>query len=167
MPRVIGRTTRRPVAKAIRGRSGSRLTRESFLDGFADERVRAVAQDLLDVAQSTGAIIAYGDSFGLSIRVSCEGARRPITVAWLYSRKDAGWMRTREFTFGTALYDYELPPDKLSHVEGYLHELREAAFTRDVSSKGVQAWAIGHEAAVDHREAITDLLQRIIKGLAS
>ena len=154
-------------AKAIRGRSGSRLTRESFLDGFADERVRAVAQDLLDVAQSTGARIAYGDSFGLSIRVSCEGARRPITVAWLYSRKDAGWMRTREFTFGTALYDYELPPDKLSHVEGYLHELREAAFTRDVSSKGVQAWAIGHEAAVDHREAITDLLQRIIKGLAS
>ena len=165
VPRVIGRTTR--GAKAIRGRSGSRLTRESFLDGFADERVRAVAQDLLDVAQSTGARIAYGDSFGLSIRVSCEGARRPITVAWLYSRKDAGWMRTREFTFGTALYDYELPPDKLSHVEGYLHELREAAFTRDVSSKGVQAWAIGHEAAVDHREALTDLLQRIIKGLAS
>ena len=165
VPRVIGRTTRRLVAS--QRRPGPRLTRESFLDGFADDPVRAVAQALLDVAQGAGARIAYGDSFGLSIRVSCEGARRSITVAWLYSRKDAGWMRTREFTFGTALYDYELPPDKLSHVEGYLHELREAAFTRDVSSKGVQAWAIGHEAAVDHRVALTHLLQRIIKGLTS
>ena len=160
VPRVIGRTTR--GAKAARGRAGSRLTRESFLDGFADEGVRAVASDLLDVAQQGGARIAYGQSFGLSIRVPCEGIPQPISVAWLYTKKDAGWMRTREFTFGVVLYEHELPPEKLAHVEGYLRELREAAFTRDVSSKGVQAWAVGHEAAVEHREYLTALLERII-----
>ena len=163
VPRVIGRSTRRVPGNQGRG---TRTTRESFLDAFADERVAGVANALLDVAQKNGAKIEYGRT-GPTIRVRCEGIRQPITVAWLYPRKDIRWMRTREFTFGTALYDYELPPDKLSHVEGYLHELREAAFTRDVSSKGVQAWAIGHEAAVDHREALTDLLQRIITGLAS
>ena len=163
VPRVIGRSTRRVPGNQGRG---TRTTRESFLDAFADERVAGVANALLDVAQKNGAKIEYGRT-GPTIRVRCEGIRQPITVAWLYPRKDIRWMRTREFTFGTALYDYELPPDKLSHVEGYLHELREAAFTRDVSSKGVQAWAIGHEAAVDHREALTDLLQRTITGLAS
>ena len=110
VPRVIGRTTR--GAKAARGRAGSRLTRESFLDGFADEGVRAVASDLLDVAQQGGARIAYGQSFGLSIRVPCEGIPQPISVAWLYTKKDAGWMRTREFTFGVVLYEHELPPRK-------------------------------------------------------
>lgn len=47
VPRVIGRTaagTRGP------GWPGQRLTRESFLDGFADDAVRGVAERLLDVA---------------------------------------------------------------------------------------------------------------------
>ena len=165
VPRVIGRTTRGD--KASQGRSGSRLTRESFLDGYADEGVRAVASDLLDVARKGGATITYGQSFGLSIRVPCEGIPQPISIAWLYTKKDAGWMRTREFTFGVALYDRELPPDKLAHIEGYLRELREAAFTRDASSKGVQAWAVAHEAAVEHRVFLTDLLKRMLLGLGA
>ena len=111
VPRVIGRTGRE--SKARRGRTGTRLTRECFLDGFADERVRAVAQALLDAAQGAGARIEYGRSSGLSIRVKCEEIRPYITVAWLYSRKGTGWMRTHEFTFGVALYDHELPEDKL------------------------------------------------------
>lgn len=165
VPRVIGRTTR--GTKANRGRTGTRLTRESFLEGFPDERVRAVAETFLDVAQDTGARIVFGESFGLSIRVPCEGIRQPLSVAWLYSRRDAGWMRTREFTFGVALYDHELPDDARSHVERYLEELHAASFTRDVSSKGVRAWAIGHEAAVEHQEALKDLLRRIITGFDS
>ena len=165
VPRIIGRTAR--GAKASRRRGGSRLTRELFLDGFPDERVRAVAGALLDVAQEAGARIVYGESFGLSIRVQCEGLRQPLSVAWLYSRRDAGWMRTREFTFGAALYDHELPEDARSHVEQYLGELSATAFTRDVSSKGVRAWAINHEAAVEHQADLKDLLRRIIQGFGS
>jgi len=165
VPRIIGRTTR--GAKANRGRPRTRLTRQSFLEGFPDQGVRAVAEAFLDVAQDTGARIDFGDSFGLSIRVPCEGIRQPLSVAWLYSRTDAGWMRTRDFTFGAALYDHELPEQARLHVKEYLEELRAAAFTRDVSSKGVQAWATGHEAAVEHQETLTDLLRRIITGFDS
>ena len=163
VPRVIGRSTR--MVPGNQGR-GTRTTRESFLDAFADERVAGVANALLDVAQKNGAKIEYGRT-GPTIRVRCEGIRQPITVAWLYPRKDIRWMRTREFTFGAALYEHELPDDKLSHVQGYLDELRTAAFTRDVSSEGIRAWAVEHEVAVEHREYLTDLLQRIITGLAS
>ena len=164
VPRVIGRSTRRVPGNQGRG---TRTTRESFLDAFADERVAGVANALLDVAQKNGAKIEYGRT-GPTIRVRCEGIRQPITVAWLYPRKDIRWMRTREFTFGTALYELRTPPRQaLTCRRGTCTSSATAAFTRDVSSKGVQAWAIGHEAAVDHREALTDLLQRIITGLAS
>lgn len=117
------------------------------------------------VAQEAGARIYYGGSYGLSIRVRCEEVPQPISVAWLYSRKGVGWQRTREFTLGAALYEHDLPDDKRSHVEEYLDELRAAPFMREVSSKGVQAWAVQHEVAVEHQEWLTGLLRRIIKGL--
>ena len=163
VPRVIGRSTRRVPGNEGRG---TRATRESFLDAFADERVGAVANALLDVARANGAKIEYGRT-GPTIRVRCEGIRQPITVAWLYPRKDIRWMRTREFSFGAAYYDYQIPDDKRSHVEGCLNELRTAAFARDVSSEGVQAWAVEHEVAVEHQQYLTNLLQRIIKGWCS
>ena len=161
VPRVIGRTTQGP--KPNRGPTGTRITRESFFDGFAAERVRAVAQALLDVAQEAGARIEYGRT-GPSIRVRCEGIRQPITVAWLYSTKGVRWMNTREFTFGAALYEHELPGDKFSRVQTCLNELHTATFTQDASSKGVQAWTVEHEVAVEHQQALMDLLQRIIKA---
>ena len=107
VPRVIGRK----VAGTGRGRSVQRLTRESFLEGFDDAGVRAVAERLLDVARQSGADIAYGDSFGLSIRARCPAWRSPISVAWLYSLPGKGWMRTRDFSFGAAILDDELPED--------------------------------------------------------
>lgn len=165
VPRVIGRTG--TGAKARQGRRRTRLTRETFLDGFGDERIRAAAESLLDAAQETGARIVYYESFGLSVRVRCEGIPQPISVAWLYSREGTGWMRTRDFTFGTAQSKHELPEDKLQHLERYLHDLRTAAFTQDVSSKGVQAWAVEHEVAIEHLEYLTDLLRRVVTGLNS
>ena len=80
VPRVIGRTA--AAAARGRGRSGQRLTRESFLDGFEDDAVRNVAGRLLDAAVQSGADIYYGASFGLSIRAKCSAWPRPITVAW-------------------------------------------------------------------------------------
>ena len=53
LPRVIGRTA---AAEARgRGRSGQRLTRESFLDGFEDDAVCGAAERLLDAAVQSGA----------------------------------------------------------------------------------------------------------------
>ena len=165
VPRVIGRTTE--GAKGKRGGAGTRVNRESFLEGFADERVRAVAEGLLATAQAAGAGIAYG-RVGISIRVRCEGIRQPITVAWAYPNEDARWMQTREFSFGAALFDHKLPDDKLSRLETCLTELRSAEFTEPASNGGgVQAWAVSHERAVQHQDELTRLLKDIIAALIS
>ena len=165
VPRVIGRMME--GAKAKRGGTRTRVTRESFLEGFADERARAVAEDLLAAAQDAGAGISYG-RVGISIRVRCEGVRSPITVAWVYPNKDARWMQTREFSFGAALYDHKLPDDKLSCLERCLTALRSAEFTEPASNGGgVQAWAVSHECAVQHQDELTHFLKEIIAALTS
>ena len=57
VPRVIGRIAAAPS----RSRSGQRLTRDSFLEGFADDNVGRVAERLLHVASEARAEIFYGD----------------------------------------------------------------------------------------------------------
>ena len=63
------------------------------------------------------------------------------TVAWLYSPsiKGSGWMRTRDFTFGVAILDYDPAPDEelRAVLQKWADTFEEDSFTRDVSSQGV------------------------------
>ena len=65
VPRVIGRTSASP------GPSAPKLTRVSFLEGFASEEVRGVADRLLEAAEQSGGYVYYGTG-GVSIRVNCS-----------------------------------------------------------------------------------------------
>ena len=164
VPRVIGRTaagTRGP------GRSGQRLTRESFLDGFEDDAVRGVAGRLVDAAVHSGADIWYGNTFGLSVRARCSAWSRPISIAWLYSQPGSGWMRTRDFSFGVAVYDHVLPDEVQAMLERWVDEVSADDFAENVSSKGVKAWAVRHEVGVQHQDVLVERLRRIIWELAS
>lgn len=164
VPRVIGRTaagTRGP------GQSGQRLTRETFLDGFEDDAVRGVAERLLDTAVQSGAEIWYGATFGLSIRARCPAWQRPISIAWLYTRPGKGWMRTRDFSFGAAVYDHELPEKLQAKLERWVYECSADDFAENVSSKGVKAWAVRYEASVQHQDVLVTRLRGIISELAS
>ena len=118
VPRVIGRTA--AASARGRGRSGQRLTRESFLEGFENEDVRGVAERLLDAASQSGGDIYYGASYGLSIRARCSDWPRPISIAWLYSQAGKGWMRTRDFSFGAAVFDYALPEESRAMLERWV-----------------------------------------------
>ena len=164
VPRVIGRT---PGGTRGPGRPRQRLTRESFLDGFEDDAVRGVAERLLDMAVRSGADIWYGATFGLSIRARCSTWPRPITVAWLYSQPGKGWMRTRDFSFGVTVYDYALPDELRAMLERWVDEVLTDGFAENVSSKGVQAWAVRYEAGVQHQDVLVERLRRIISELAS
>ena len=164
VPRVIGRIS----PSQGRGRSGRRLTRESFLAGFSDEKVRAVAERLLDVASETGADVYYGDSFGLSIRARCPLRPQPVSVAWLYSKPGTGWMRTRDFSFGASVLDEdELPQSLRSVLEGWAGLLASDDFAENVSSKGVRAWAVAYNAVVSRSDLLVDRLRNVLSELAS
>ena len=165
VPRVIGRTAAAVPPGQVRSRQ--KLTRESFLDGFEDDAVRGVAARLLDVAVQSGADIYYGARYGVSIRARCSAWRRPITIAWLYSQPGKGWMRTRDFSFGAAVYDYEHPEEVRVMLERWVDEVSADDFAENVSSKGVKAWAVRHGAGVRHQDALVERLGRIISELAS
>lgn len=163
VPRVIGRTSAAPA----RGRSGRRLTRESFLEGFADEHLRGVAERLVDAALELGGEIFYGDTFGVSIRAKCPAWPRPISVAWLYSQPGKGWMRTRDFSFGASVFESELPEGLRSALERWVGEFSADSFTEDVSSKGVKAWAVRHNDIVQHQDMLVERLRTVFSELAS
>ena len=161
VPRVIGTT----VASSGRRRSGRHLTRDSFLDGFADEDVRNVAERLLDAAVESGGEISYGDS-GLSLRARCSLRPQPLSVAWLYSEPGKGWMSTRDFSFGAAVLDEEeLSGELRAALESWTGRFAADEFTEDASSKGVQAWAIKHESAVGLQDDLVERLRGVIGAL--
>ena len=168
VPRVLGRTA------ATTGRSTSvsrlKLTRETFLDEFTEEEARNVAARLLDVALEYGAVFEWGPS-GVSVRGICSRWKQPITVAWLYppSKGERGWMRTKHFTFGVAILDYDPGPDE--ELRGILHQyadsFRDDPFTTDASSRGVMAWAFAYEDAAQHIDLLEDRLAKVLSELRS
>ena len=162
VPRVIGRTS----AASSRGGSSRGLTRDSFLKGFSNDDVRAVAERLLDVARQSNGEIFYGTQ-GISIRARSPIWGRPISIAWFYSQPEQGWMRTREFSFGSAVFDYELPAALREMLERWVGEFASDSFTEDVSSKGVKAWAIPHDTAVQHLDLLVERLRTLLSNLAS
>ena len=91
-----------------------------------------------------------------------------VTVAWLYPTEDRGWMRTRSFSFGDSIFEYEGVPDELrSLLEEWADEFKDDSFTEDVSSKGVRAYAVRHDAAAENVDLLTERLQSILSKLAA
>ena len=167
VPRVIGRT----ADASTRGKSGPRqkLTRESFLDDFSIVEARDAADRLFEVAQASGATFGWGPS-GVSIRGQCSRWRQPITVAWLYppSKAGEGWMRTRDFTFGAAILDYDdpVPEEELrTLLQRWADSFCEDSFTIDASSKGVTAWSVGYGDAARHISLLADRLAKVLSEL--
>ena len=164
VPRVIGRT----LAGSARGqaRAAPKLTHQSFLEGFASEAVRGVAQRLLDTAEQSGGYVYYGTG-GVSIRVNCSIRRQHVSVAWLYPRPAIGWMRTRDFSFGAAIFDDDPPEELRAVLEPWIDQFADDDFTEDVSSKGTRAWAVSHEAAVQQQDLLVDRLRGMVSELAA
>ena len=166
VPRVFGR------AGATRSAGGSqpRLTRDSFLSDFVVDAEREAAARLLDAATGAGATLAWGPS-GVSIRIACPPLHaQPVTVAWLYapSKSEAGmvWMKTRAFSFGTSILEYD-PDERLRPIlERWVGEFERAPFT-DASSKGVHARSIDYAAAVGEVEWLAARLRSVISEIGA
>ena len=160
VPRVIGRTVKGPS-----GAARPTITRERFLDEFAEGAVRDAATRLLEAARASGAVFEWG-SRGVSIRGRCPVWKQPVTVAWLYPTS-AGWARTRHFSFGSGIVDYpDLPPELHSLVRRYVARFSDDSFVQDASSQGVMAWSVEPEDAALHIDLLEERLRTILKELA-
>lgn len=160
VPRVIGRAVK------ARGRGGGSPSLEAIIDRFPEGPVRHAAQHLVDRARAAGATFEPG-SRGFSIRGSCRPWPQPVSVAWLYPSA-IGWMRTRHFSFGAALfsgYDPAPPAALRDLLLRYAGQFEHDPYANDASSQGVAAWSVEPEDAVTHLEVLAERLERVLTDL--
>ena len=166
VPRVLGRTAK--ASGHGPASSPPKLRRETFLEGFEIADARGAAMRLLDVAEGSGATLEWF-SRGVSIRAKCSRWQQPITVAWLYtpSLGGRGWMRTRDFSFGVGILDYEPGPDEELNgiLRGWADSFRDDPFANDARSKGVEAWSVDYLAAAQNVDLLAERLTRVLTDL--
>ena len=145
----------------------SRITIAEFLERMPSPQARRAAERLMDVAKENGGIIYLGDA-GISIRYPQGPAwQYPISVAWLYP-DERGWMRTREFSFGRQTQGKgpeNLPTEVRQVLKSWSDSFAKDPCAVDVSSSGVDAWAISHEVAVKHIDELAERLKKVLVEL--
>lgn len=163
VPRVLGRTAAPPSRnRAVRR---PKLTRESFLDGFADGALRDAADRLLDAARRLGAIEWKPKS--AVVRVKCSRWPKPITVAWLFL-PGAGWMQCKGFTFGVYdVFEEEPGPEEALRavLQDWVDSFRGNSFAEDVSNEWLTAWSIEHRAATQNIDLLAGRLAAVLQKL--
>ncbi len=166
VPRVIGRIAGSP-AQGTTSRN-PKLNQGSFLSEFTNDAQRNAAKRLLEVARQSDIFLSWGPS-GVSVRVRCSRYQYLITVAWLYppSKEGAIWLRTTEFSFGCAIFDYDPAPDEelRAILQKYVDSFSNDIFTKDASSKGVVAWSVPYDEAAQHIDLLVSRLEGVISEL--
>ncbi len=170
VPRVVGRVANITASRS----SGTRqnLTRDTFLSEFAEDRSRLAAERLLDVAEISGAILRRGTT-SITIRIRCALRRSRITVAWLcLPSVENGWGGSRDFTFGTALFGDDAPPENelCDVLERWVDQFKNDEFTKPVSRPvgwHIKGWYVEHKDAAEHIDVLVNRLETVISELRS
>ena len=78
-------------------------------------------------------------------------------------------MRTRDFTFGIGILDYEPSPEEQLRtvLKRWVDSFRDDSFTTDASSKGVVAWSVDYDAVALHADLIANRLSNVLVELQS
>ena len=169
VPRLIGR---RGSATTQSSKRRTNLDRLSFLAAFPDSAARDAAESLLAVAESKDAILQWGSTV-VTIRVHTNGweSLQPVTVAWIDPRPGhRGWNGVRDFTFGSAMPQYQDVPTSIAmgmRLYEWSDEFGEDAFTQPVESDHMNAWWMSHSDAVDNIETLKQRLATVLDDLAN
>ena len=128
---------------------------------------------LLEEARKSGCTPCNGGLAVSPFECAAQSWQQRITVAWLYppSKSDMGWMRTKDFSFGTAHTSTttirRLAEELQNLLERWIDQFSSDGFAEDVSSKGVKAWAVGYDAASHHVDLLVERLTKVLSELKS
>ena len=165
VPRVIGRTEGQRTSS---GSARATQTRETLLAAFPEGRVREAARQLLERSTAAGATLGFGSS-GVSIRGRTSRWGQPVTVAWLYP-EGRGWMKTRDFSFGTGILGYDPPPPQplRETLLRYVRQFGDDPYTHSASSRdGAEAWWVAPEDAATHVDVLAGRVEAVLRELAA
>lgn len=161
VPRVIGRT-----AKTTR-RGAPKLTRDSFLAAFRDDRQVQAAARLLDAAERKGAGFRWGKHL-VSITTGCSLWRQPATIAWLCSPTGLhAWSNwTKGVTYGTRIPDDEdQQGEEAREVLARWADPSLVAYAEEASSSGYKGWTVSHATAADNIDDLVERLENVLDRL--
>ncbi len=165
VPRVFGRTENASARKSAS--PTPKMTPQQFLEEFASAEIRDAADRLLKIGSQMGTA-SWGPS-GVTIKAQCPLRQAPISVAWLYppSKAGMGWNKTKNFTFGEGILASEAQPDTRMRalLLKWVAQFERDLFTEDVSSKGVNAWSVGYEAAAQNIDLLEKRLSDVLATL--
>ena len=74
-------------------------------------------------------------------------------------------MGFRDFTFGAATFDYNLPPKLRECIEKWVAEFTEDGFVDDISGKGTKAWAVRYSDAAKNIELLSGRIVKVLSEL--
>jgi len=169
VPRVVGRVAN---SLTLSPRPRHKLSRQSFLAGLKDSRVRRAATELLDVAEAHGATFGW-ETRSVSIRTEHRlWPGKLLTVAWLAAEANRpGWNHVQDFCFGNAVKHYrdEIAPDSplVTRLNQWAEEFAEDPFTNRLDDKYLNAWWIAHEEAPAHIATLKKRLATVLGDLAN
>ena len=85
------------------------------------------------------------------------------------SSKKGGWLSTKDFSFGAAIFDYVPPPEEelRTLLDRWIDQFSSDDFAEEISSKGVKAWAVGYEDAAHHVDLLVERLTKVLSELKS
>ena len=165
VPRVVGHSEGRR-ARA----SGPRhtLTMETLLPGFPDGAVREAARELLERAVRAGATLGWGTA-GASIRVPCPAWQGLVSVAWLSPEGKRTGMGTRDFSFGSFMFeDYTRdPPAQLQQTMLRYVEQFEAESWSHHNPAADTVWEVSPDDAAEHIETLCERVENVLQELAA
>lgn len=169
VPQVIGRMA---AASKQSSKPRLKLNRETFLAGLGDPRIRAAAEELLDVAEAHGGTLSWGTS-AVSIRVEHRlWPLKRVTLAWLSATPDLpGWNHVQDFCFGNAVNQYRNVISEDSPLVVRLHqwadEFSNDSFTNRLEDQDLNAWWVAHEDAPAQIETLKRRLANVLDDLAN
>lgn len=160
VPRVIGRLAAPPG----RSTSGPRrkLTRELLLQEIGDDRVRAAAIRLLDVAEENKAHLKWGAASVSIQAITADESRQ--TVALIY-RPGTSLAGAREFAFGSRTVGEGTPEALRSFLESWTHQFENDDFAELASTKPPEVWNVSYDDAVRNIDLLADRLRDILTKL--
>ena len=148
-------------------RTTAPITIEDFMARSLDVPVRDAAQRLIDVAEKNGASVELCDA-GVSICYPCgPGWQDPISVVWLHPG-ERRWMTDCEFVFAAPVLGRGselLPREVRRALQAWFDSFENEEFSDDASTVYLDAWAINHEAVIEHIEELAARLDRLLAEL--
>jgi len=153
------RTILRPAQKGVAPQA---TNKETLLNKFTDQAMRASVSNLLDASRGVGYEHYWGTT-GVTIRLPVPD-REPLTIAWLFPPDGSGWMALKYLTLGYGQWTFDQSPSSQEALTEYLRAVERLPGAQPVTTKALKGagFTLPPDAIVSNEDAIRELFAKLM-----